>query len=159
MPSVLFKDETNNSGAYQWSSLSTVISTLKGHYAISQGELISSWQDNKRSYFKYQTKKPVRAIPAWLSVPYSAVSKTIKGTTINVYTPHKNQAAQLHIKAITDTLDWFAKHISPYNAAQLNLVATPDLGPAGYTLPEIILISEKLGFRAVPSSNAGFDQR
>ena len=159
LPSVLFKDETNNSGAYQWSSLSTVISTLKGHYAISQGELISSWQDNKRSYFKYQTKKPVRAIPAWLSVPYSAVSKTIKGTTINVYTPHKNQAAQLHIKAITDTLDWFAKHISPYNAAQLNLVATPDLGPAGYTLPEIILISEKFGFRAVPSSNAGFDQR
>ncbi len=158
-PSALFQDETSAAGTYQWASLSTVISTQKGHNAISQGELVSSWQEGQRSYFKFETKKPVRAIPAWLSVPFSAMSQNTLGTTLNVYAPEKKEAAQVNLKAMVDTLAWFTKHISPYSGAQLNLVAAPDIGTGGYALPQVTLINNTLGFRAKPSLNAGFDQR
>jgi len=158
-PSKLFKEEANKTGTYQWASLSTVISTKKGHHAISQGNLISSWNEDQRSFFKFETKQPVRAIPTWLSVPYAALSQITQGTTLNVYSPHKNEAAQITIKAMADTLTWFAQNITPYTGDQLNLIAAPDIGSNGYALPQIILIKNTVGFRARPSKEAGFDQR
>lgn len=41
----------------------------------------------------------------------------------------------------------------------LHIVAAPKFGGTGYALPEIILIGNKVGFRASPSFDAGFDQR
>jgi len=158
-PSELFKEDTNKTGTYKWASLSTVISTKLGHQAISQGELVSSWNEDKRSFFKFQTKKPVRAIPTWLSVPYTALSQNTQGVRLNVYSPQKNEAAQINLKAMTDTLAWFAENITPYSGDQLNLFAIPDIGSGGYALPQIILIKHTIGFRASPSTNAGFDQR
>jgi len=158
-PSEIFKEEVNKTGTYQWASLNTVISTELGHHAISQGELVSSWSEDQRSFFKFQTKQPVRAIPTWLSVPKAALSQTTQGTTLNVYSQNKNEATQIHIKAMADTLTWFAQNISPYTGAQLNLIAAPDIGDSGYALPQIILIKNTVGFRARPSKDAGFDQR
>lgn len=158
-PSVIFKDATNKTGNYQWTSLSTVISTQKDHHAISQGKLVNSWQDKDRVYFKYQTKGPIRAIPTWLSVPYPAISQNTQGATLNVYSPVINEAARVNLKAMADTLAWFSEHIIPYSGAQLNLVAAPDIGSGGYALPQIMLINYTVGFRAAPTLNAGFDQR
>jgi aminopeptidase N len=158
-PSELFKEETSETGTYQWASLTTVISTKLGHQAISQSELVNNWNKDQRAFFTFQTKQAVRAIPAWLSVPYAALSQQTQGTTLNVYSPHKNEAAQINIKAMADTLTWFAENITPYTGAQLNLIATPDIGSAGYALPQLILIKDTVGFRARPSKNAGFDQR
>lgn len=158
-PSELFEEETNTTGTYQWASLSTVISTKEGHHAMSQGALVKSWNEDQRSFFKFQTKQPVRAIPTWLSVPYVALSQKTQGTTLNVYSPHKNEAAQINIKAMADTLTWFAENITPYTGAQLNMIAAPDIGAGGYALPQIILIKNTVGFRARPATEAGFDQR
>jgi len=158
-PSELFKEERKKAGTYQWASLSTIISTKLGHQAISQGELVNNWNEDQRSLFKFETKQPVRAIPTWLSVPYDALSQKTQGTTLNVYSPLKNEATQIHIKAMADTLTWFAENIAPYTGDQLNMVAAPDIGSAGYALPQIILIQNTVGFRARPSKDAGFDQR
>jgi ABC-2 type transport system permease protein len=158
-PSELYKEETNNTGAYQWTSLSTVISTKAGHHAISQGELVSSWNEGKRAFYKFETKQPVRAIPTWLSVPYAPFSQKTQGTTLNVYSPQNNEAAQINIKAMADTLTWFAENIRPYTGAQLNLVAEPDIGSDGYALPQIMLLQHTVGFRAKPSLKASFDPR
>jgi len=158
-PSELFKDERSEVGTYQWASLSTVISTKLGHQAISQGELVNNWNEDQRSFFKFETKQPIHAIPTWLSVPYVSISQKVQGTTLNVYSPNKNEAAQINIKAMADTLTWFADNITPYNGAQLNLIAAPDIGSAGYALPQIILIQNTVGFRARPAKDASFDQR
>jgi hypothetical protein len=158
-PLELFKEEANEAGTYQWASLSTVISTKAGHHAISQGELINSWNEGQRSFFKFQTKQPVHAIPTWLSVPYAALTQETQGTKLNVYSPQNNEATQINIKAMADTLTWFAENIAPYSGAQLNLVAIPDIGSNGYALPQIMLIKHTVGFRAKPSTDAGFDQR
>jgi len=158
-PSEIFKDERNKAGTYQWTSLSTIISTTLGHQAISQGELVNHWNEDQRSFYKFQTKQPVRAIPTWLSVPYTALSQKQKGIRLNVYSPQKDESAQVNLKAMSDTLTWFADNITPYTGAQLNMVAAPDIGSAGYALPQIMLIKHTIGFRASPSTNAGFDQR
>jgi ABC-2 type transport system permease protein len=163
VPSELYsqinKEEINKIGVYKWASLSTVISTKEGHHAISQGELVSRWNEGKRIFYKFETKQPIHAIPTWLSVPYAPLSQKTQGTTLNVYFPQKNEAAQVHIKAMADTLTWFAENITPYTGAQLNLVAGPDIGSSGYALPQIILIKHTVGFRARPSSDASFDPR
>jgi ABC-2 type transport system permease protein len=158
-PSQLFQEETNDTGTYQWASLTTIISTKTGHHAISQGELVSSRNEGTRSFFKFETKQPVHAIPTWMSVPYAPLSQKTQGTTLNVYSPQKNEAAQVNIKAMADTLTWFAENITPYPGAQLNLVAAPDIGAGGYALPQIMLIKNTVGFRAKPSTDASFDQR
>ena len=158
-PSKIFKEVKNETGTYQWASLSTVISTKLGHQVISQGELISTWNKDQRAFFKFQTKQPVHSIPTWLSVPYDKVSQKTQETTLNVYSPLNNEAAQIHIKAMADTLTWFAENITPYTGARLNIIAAPDIGDSGYALPQIILIKNTVGFRAKPSKEAGFDQR
>jgi hypothetical protein len=158
VPSELF-EEANKTGTYQWASLSTVISTKEGHHAIGQGELVSSWTEDNRSFFKFETKQSVHSIPTWLSLPYEPLSQKTQGTTLNVYSPQNNEAAQVNIKAMADTLAWFAENITPYTGVQLNLVATPDIGAGGYALPQIMLIKSTVGFRARPSLDAGFDQR
>jgi len=158
-PSIRFKGESSSTGRYQWASLSTTISTKKGHSAISQGDLVSRWELDQRAYFKFETKQPVRTIPTWLSVPLVAQSQNSQGVRLNVYSPHYNQATSINLKAMDDTLTWFAKHITPYAGTQLNLITAPDIGDSGYTLPQIMLINDTIGFRAMPSKNAGFDQR
>jgi hypothetical protein len=157
--SQLNKEEENKTGAYQWASLSTVISTKVGHHAISQGELVSSWNEGKRTFSKFETKQPIHAIPTWLSVPYAPLSQKTQGTTLNVYSPQNNEATQINIKAMADTLTWFSENITPYTGAQLNLVAGPDIGSGGYALPQIMLIKHTVGFRAKPSLDAKFDSR
>jgi len=158
-PSELFKDETERSGVYQWATQSTVISTQKGHYGVSQGELVNRWQQDQRSFFQFETKQPIHSIPTWMSLPYSALSQNVQGVELNVYSPSESEATKVNLKAMADTLTWFAKHISPYSGAQLSLVAVPDIGSAGYSLPQITLIKNTVGFRSSPSSKAGFDQR
>jgi len=158
-PSEIFKNDKSAARTYQWASLSTVISTKEGHHALSQGELINSWQQGQRTFFKFQTKTPIRAIPTWLSVPYSALTKNVQGTTLNVFSPEKNKAAKVTLNAMADTLTWFAQHITPYTGAQLSLFAAPDIGPDSYSVPQVMLINNNKGFRTTPSEDASFDQR
>ncbi|ATC95350.1 hypothetical protein [Pseudoalteromonas tunicata] len=157
------KEKEIETDTYKWTSLSTVISTEAGHHAISQGELVSTWVTGNRAFYKFQTKQPVRAIATWLSVPYAPLYQKINGTTLNVFSPQTNEAKQINLKAMADTLTWFAENRMPYTGAQLNLISTPDIGAdidsGGYALPQIILIENTVGFRAMPSKDAGFDPR
>lgn len=161
-PSERFKHEQQTNRQYQWVNLNSYISTAKGQYALTQGKLVSRTEDDKRVYFHYQTRHPVRNIPAWFSVPDSMLmssESTSPSVAIKVFSTEKNNAAQLNLTAMTDTLNWFSQHIVPYRASQLSLVAIPDIGATGYALPQIILIGNRVGFHASPSATAGFDQR
>ena len=63
------------------------------------------------------------------------------------------------MQAMQDTLDWMTQHIAPYRGTALSLLAMPDMGATGYALPQLIMINHRVGFRAEPSADAGFDQR
>jgi aminopeptidase N len=92
-------------------------------------------------------------------VPFDAISMEQGHVKLQVFTPNKGEAAELNLKAMADTIDWFATNITPYRAKQLTLVDVPWVGSTGYATPQVMLIHDNVGFRARPSIGAGFDQR
>ncbi|RYV03980.1 hypothetical protein SOPP22_00760 [Shewanella sp. OPT22] len=158
-PSELEKHPNSSLDQYEWVSLSSQISTAKNHTAIAQGELIKQWTSEERNFYQYQTYSPIRAIPTWVSVPFDATSANTKGAKLSVLTPNKGSAAQVNLKAMNDTVNWFTENIAPCKHSQLHLIAMPDFGGTGYALPGIMFIGHRVGFLSEPSKDAGFDQR
>ncbi len=155
---------------YDWANLKTTITTDNGQTALSQGVLVSQNHDDiaGRSRFIYETNEPIRRIPAWLSFPTTAQTTTSyfdikqnKKIDINIIssTQKDNDAFDVNVKAIKDTLAWFSEHIAPYRGKQLSLIESPDIGSTGYALPQLMFISNSVGFRAEPDKQATFDQR
>ncbi|XQW86418.1 M1 family aminopeptidase [Thalassotalea piscium] len=159
LPTKVFAYEQTRQGRYDWLTVSSTVTTAKGYQVLSQGELTSKTIANGRSVFKFNSQSPFRAIPTWLTMPFEAISMQQGPVKLQVFTPNKGDAAELNLKAMADTLEWFATNIRPYRAKQLSLVNVPWIGATGYALPQIMLIHNNVGFRAYPSKNAGFDQR
>ena len=158
-PSALFADDLPLNERYDWATLHSVISTQPGHRAITQGELVNEWQENNRHYFEYKTKGPIRNLPAWFSVPYQAVSAQADSIELNVFAKTLGEGTDINLLGMKDTVKWFNQNIKPYNGKRLSMIAIPYIGPTGYALPQLMLINHKVGFRAFPSEQAGFDQR
>ncbi len=158
-PSQLENNDDEIAAEYQWIQLSSQISTASNHNAIAQGALVKQWAEGDRRFFHYQTKQPIRAIPTWVSVPFDKISTQSADTTLNVFTPTLGEAANINLKAMKDTLEWFATNITPYKHSQLSSIAMPEFGGTGYALPSITFIGHKVGFLSKPSESAGFDQR
>jgi aminopeptidase N len=159
LPSILFAEQATRLGRYDWLTLTSTITTDAGHHGLSQGELLSQSQSEGRNVFVYRTNTPMSAIPAWLSMPFDSISQQQGGVTLQVFSPRKGQGEDINLKAMADTLAWFANNVAPYRAKQLSLVSVPEIGVRGYALPQIMLINDRIGFRAHPADDAGFDQR
>ncbi|GHG60189.1 hypothetical protein GCM10010919_03430 [Alishewanella longhuensis] len=165
-PSQLFATAHGNTPAhpqataqYDWLSLHSVVSTDAGQTPLAQGELLRQWQQHGRQYAEYQTRGPIRNAVAWYSVTGETLSRQHGTTRLTLYSPLINAAAELNMQAMQDTLDWMTQHIAPYRGTQLSLLAMPDMDTTGYALPQIIMINHRVGFRAEPAADAGFDQR
>lgn len=144
---------------YDWLSLHSLVSTDAGQTPLAQGELVRQWQQHGRQYAEYQTRGPIRNALAWYSISGQTLSRQHGATRLTLYSPLLNAAAELNMQAMQDTLDWMTQHIAPYRGTALSLLAMPDMGATGYALPQLIMINHRVGFRAEPSADAGFDQR
>ncbi|NRQ41672.1 hypothetical protein HRH59_03690 [Rheinheimera sp. YQF-2] len=144
---------------YDWVSLHSVVSTDSGQTPLAQGELLRQWQQHGRQYAEYQSRGPIRNALAWYSLSGQTLSRQHGATRLTLYIPLINAAAELNMQAMQDTLDWMTQHIAPYRGKQLSLLAMPDIGATGYALPQLIMINHRVGFRANPAADAGFDQR
>lgn len=145
---------------YDWISISSTVSSCDNQTPLAQGRRIDDTQAEGRRTVRYQTRGPIHNLPAWMSVA-AQPSRSVAGEVeINIFAPYlPEQTLALHSRAMTDTLNWFAANISSYRGDTLSLVAFPELAMSGYALPQMILLSDKLGFRAEPEADAGFDQR
>ncbi|MDP2714350.1 M1 family aminopeptidase [Rheinheimera sp.] len=144
---------------YDWVNLHSVVSTDIGQTPLAQGELVRQWQQHGRQYAEFQTRGPIRNALAWYSISGQTLSRQHGATRLTLYSPLINAAAELNMQAMQDTLDWMTQHIAPYRGTALSLLAMPDMGATGYALPQLIMINHRVGFRAEPSADAGFDQR
>lgn len=156
-PSVLFVTPLS-AASYDWITLHSVVSTAAEQTPLAQGKLIKEWQQGARHYREYQTTGPIRNMPVWFSQTQHSLRRQVGSTLLEVF-GEKNSAAQLNLQAMQDTLEWMNSHIAPYRGETLSLLAAPDFGPTGYALPQMIMISHRVGFRAEPAPDAGFDQR
>ncbi|MDP5130358.1 MAG: hypothetical protein NWQ54_05710, partial [Paraglaciecola sp.] len=144
---------------YDWVSMHSIVSTNDQQVPLAQGDLVNEWQQNGRNYAEYKTMEPIRNASVWLSVPQHQVQKNWDSSLLKVYSPEDSPATQVNLQAMQDTLSWMRDNIAPYRGSRLSLVAIPNIGPTGYALPQIMLINHRVGFRAQPAPNAGFDQR
>ena len=158
-PSTLFAKPQTSPAQYDWVNIHSVVSTNEQQVPLGQGELVKQWQQNGRNYREYQTKGAIRNASVWYSVPNNSIEAHVGSTSLEVFSPDNSQAAELHMLAMEDTLNWMTTHIAPYRGSKLSLIAMPDIGPTGYALPQMIMINHNVGFRAEPAPDAGFDQR
>lgn len=158
-PSTLFATPKLTAASYDWVTLRSVVSTADGQTPLAQGKLIKQWQQQGRNYAEFQTSTPIRNLPVWYSLAGDSLSRQQGDVRLTVYSPQLNAAAKLNMQAMQDTLAWMTQHIAPYRGTQLSLLATPDIGATGYALPQIMMINHRVGFRAQPAADAGFDQR
>jgi ABC-2 type transport system permease protein len=158
-PSRLFADAKSTQASYDWASMHSIISTNAEQVPLAQGQLVKNWQVNGRNYAEYQTAEPIRQALVWFSLPQHSIKRQSGSTLLAVYSPENSAAADLNMQAMLDTLNWMTNNIAPYRGNTLSLIASPDFGSTGYALPQMIMIDHRVGFRALPAKDAGFDQR
>ncbi|MEH6394331.1 M1 family aminopeptidase [Pseudoalteromonas sp.] len=164
LASALLTKGQNRPEHYERITMSSTVSTAAGYQIVTQGKQLTHQLEQGREIFKFKTLSAINNLPAWLSVPFTAEIKKYDGVNLQVFAKNQDvleraDAIAVNLQAISDTLDWFKNNIVAYKAKQLSLVAAAPFGSTGYALPQIILIEDKVGFRARPSDDAGFDQR
>ncbi|MCC9660207.1 hypothetical protein LPA49_06485 [Pseudoalteromonas sp. MB41] len=164
LPSKQFASEKNRPDRYDHITMSSTVSTAVGYHVVTQGKQIALQRENDREIFKFEAASAFNNLPAWLSIPYSPVIEQFGDVKLQVFAKQKTllqspNSIVIHLQAMKDTLTWFKDNVVAYKAKQLSLVAAPKFGGTGFALPQIILIENKVGFRASPSIDAGFDQR
>jgi len=140
------------------------VTTALGYQVVSQGKKIAHIVEGQRAVFKFQTTVPINNLPAWLSFPFAATELIYEGVKLQVFTKSSateanKDAVKVNLQAMSDTLFWFNNNLNAYKGSNLSLIDATGFGGTGYALPEIMLIDNKVGFRAKPSEGAGFDQR
>ncbi|MBU1618915.1 MAG: ABC transporter permease [Gammaproteobacteria bacterium] len=153
-------EASTENAAYQWVKMESVISVPVGQEAITQGALVKQWQQHGRSFFHYRTSRPLRAISAFVVVPWQKKQLQHGKVLLEIYAPEQNQSTELTMLAMQQTLSWFEQQISPYRGDVLRLVSMPELdsGGTGYALPQLVLINHRVGVRATQAADAGFSQ-
>lgn len=139
-------------------NLDVVISTEAGHYAVGQGTLVRRWQQAGQAYFHYRTDRSIRSLPTFLSIAGEPQGWVAGPVTLLTHTPRPLRADNANLLAMRDTLDWLGGDVAPYPGTTLHLVALPEFGPSGHASPQIVQISDRLGFRVHPGPDAGFSQ-
>lgn len=157
-PSVLAATATPANARYDWAALDTVVSVPDGYQAVAAGKLIRQWREHNRQYFHYQSTAAIRNLPAVVAVPWQAKKQQQQGVSLEIYSPYFNKNTDLTMQALSQSLRWFNTHIGPYPGDALRLVMMPDIGQAGYALPQLVLINHRVGLRAFAAPDAGFSQ-
>ena len=135
-----------------------IITTAAGHHAVGQGELLRSWQEDGRALFHYRTAQPIRALPAFYSVPSKPQRFAIDDVDLEFYAPAQVDADNPNILGMRDAFDLLNREVALYQGERLALIVTPEIGPTGFALPQMMQVSHKVAIRAFPREDSGFSQ-
>jgi len=158
-PSVQSATATPANARYDWVQLDIRLKVPAGYQGIAAGKLLKQWQSGPEQHsFHYSTSAPIRNLAAVIAVPWQPQQAESAGVQLAIYSPYYNAATDLTWQALRQTQQWFHQHIGPLPGDSLKLVMAPDLGASGYALPQLVLINHRVGLRAVPAADAGFNQ-
>ncbi|MFS1523925.1 hypothetical protein ACL7TT_07400 [Microbulbifer sp. 2304DJ12-6] len=148
-----------NKDGYDWSLMETQISTPLGYQSFTQGELVESWQQDKRQFRRFVTQQPVRNLQGFIAAPLKLSTRHLDGAKLQVaYLPQHQTNVKMTLDAMAQTVSFLSTHIGPYNGHTLTLVEKPDIGPTGYALPQLLLIGSGVGFRALQNTELPYSQ-
>ncbi len=132
-----------------WISFNAVVSTSLDQIAIAPGTLEKEWVAGKRRYFNYRMDKPILNFYAFQSARYEVRHDRWQDVTIDVYY-HPGHEFNLEriIKGAKASLEYNARHFSPYQHKVLRIVEFPRYREFGQSFPNTIPFSEGMGFIA-----------
>lgn len=136
--------------------LDTIVTTEPGFQAVAQGRIVGKWEEEGRSAFHFRTEQPIRAMPAYFSVPWQPQHWAQGDVDLQLFAPDKIEADNSNVLGMKDAVAFLGSELAPYRGSTLSLLAVPDIGFTGYALPQIIQVSHKFAFRAQPTGDAGF---
>lgn len=141
---------------YHFIHFQNIISTETGQQAVTVGTLVKSWKHAGRSYFHYQSRKPVPYLFALSSARYAVKTERYKGTTFRVYyhAGHPQNVPAMML-ALKDAIDYGNAHFSPYPHDELSLAEIPHYPGSATAYPSLIFSQERTNFKS--NLSAGFN--
>lgn len=125
-----------------------IVSTDKGQTAISNGELIKSWEKEDRSYFEYQPLIPISNELVIASAKYSTIKENYKGINLEIYYHEKhNKNLDRIISGFKTSID-LNSFLSKYPHKTLRIIETPAYMSyaAARAFPMMYVWNENSGF-------------
>lgn len=134
---------------YDWSQMTTLMSAPQGYQTFSQGELVAEWQEGERVYRKFTTQEPVHRIQAFIATRAEVTKQSFDDKILQVaHLPQHTGNVAMTLAAMEHTTAFLSESMGSFPGKTLTLIETPDLGPSGYALPQLVLIGSRIGFRA-----------
>lgn len=134
---------------YDWSQMTTLMSAPQGYQTFSQGELVAEWQEGERVYREFTTQEPVRRVQAFIATRAEVSKQSFDDQVLQVaHLPQHRDNVAMTLAAMEHTTAFLAESMGSFPGKTLTLIETPDLGPSGYALPQLVLIGSRIGFRA-----------
>ncbi len=131
-----------------WVNFEAVVSTSANQVALAPGELVGSWEEGNRRFFKYKSLKPILHIYAFVSGKYSVVSDNYGDVKLYIYyLPSHDFNVKRILKGMKESLK-FSERFSPYPHKTLRIVEFPRFGRFAQSLATLIPFSEDIGFLA-----------
>lgn len=143
---------------YHFIHFQNIISTETGQQAVTAGTLVKSWKNAGRSYFHYQSRKPIPYMFALSSARYAVKTERYKGTTFRIYHhAGHSQTVPAMMQAMKDAIDYGNTNFGPYQHGELTLAEIPHYPGSATAYPGVIFSQERTNFRSNLSDSAGFN--
>ncbi len=135
-------------GAAARLSFATTVSTSADQIAVAPGELVRSWEDGGRRFFRYAMPRPMTSLFGYTSGRFVVARRQHQGVAIEVYHhPEHPMNVPRILDAATTSLDVFSAAFGPYPHSFLRFVEIPSgWGFAALALPGTVLFVEDRGF-------------
>lgn len=135
-------------------SFEAVVSTAKGQTAIAPGRLTKEWEENGRSYFKYQLEEKTDYFFSFVSAAYdiekdSWTAPSGKKVAIEIYhSPKHKRNLKYFIKGVKIALDYNSKNFMEYPHSVIRIIEFPAHTVFAQSFATTIPYSEDFGFAA-----------
>lgn len=105
--------------------LSINVGTSKDQMAIAPGVLMEQWKENNRSYYKYETKHPVKFSFGINSGKYDHQKTEVANTILDIYSHHSFNIEKMK-EGIEQTLTYCQTHFGKFAYPDLRVIEFPE---------------------------------
>ncbi|NIR50536.1 hypothetical protein GWO43_18645, partial [candidate division KSB1 bacterium] len=150
IPPPLEDSVARNQAAADWVTFEAVVSTSDDQIAVATGDLVESWSENGRNYYRYMVDKLMNNALVFLSGRYEVERDKHKDVDIEVFY-HKEHHYNIErmIQGVRASLDYCSHNFASYPYNTVKIVEVPDYGIIGGSArsqPTVFTWTENGGF-------------
>lgn len=131
-----------------WVQIDATVSTSRDQTVVAPGNLVNTWEDGERRFFRFRTSEPVINRFTVASARYAVARETHHGVTIEIaYHPAHEVNVARTMRAAAESLQLFSKSFGPYPHRHLRIAEVPSHWAfGGFADPGMIVLVENRAF-------------